>query len=59
MAMELRERAYSNERTPRRAMFFSDAKRKAGWQCSWNRLEIFKEIKFDWIDIKSDDLFRV
>jgi len=48
-----------NERTPRRAMCFDDAKRKAGRQCSWNRLEIYKEINFDWIDIKSDDLLRV
>jgi len=59
MAMELRLRAYINERTQQRATFFDDAKRKAGRQCFWNRLDILKEIDFDWIDLKNDDLLRI
>jgi len=59
MALELRERAYINERTPGRATLISEARRILGKQSLWNRLEVLRESKFDWINIKNDDLIRV
>jgi len=59
MALELRERAYINERTPGRATFIGNAKRIPGKQCLWNRLEVLRELKFDWIKVKNDDILRV
>jgi len=59
MVLELRERAYINERTPGRATFIISAKRMPGKQCLWNRLEVLRQLRFDWIDIPNDNLLRV
>jgi len=59
MAIELRHRAYINERLPNRATFFNDAKRSYGKQSLYNRLEVLKELNFDCINMDNDDLLRV
>jgi len=59
MALELRERAYTNERTLGRATFVSNAKRIPRKQSLWNQLEVLRELKFGWINIKNDDILRV
>jgi len=58
MAIELRHRAYINERMLNRATFFYDAKRSYG-KILYNRLEVLKELNFDWINMDNDDLLRV
>jgi len=59
MSLEFRERAYINERMPGKTTFISNAKRIPSKQCLWNQLEVLRELKFDWINIKNDDILRV
>jgi len=59
MAIELRHQAYINERMPNIAAFFNDAKRSCGKQSLYNRLEVLKELNFDWINMGVHDFLRV
>jgi len=48
LAEKLRQRAYINDRCPGRTTFIDRSKLKIGRQSLPNRLDFFREIKFDW-----------
>jgi len=48
MAEKLRHRAYINDRCPGRATFCDRSRLKIGRQSLPNRLDFFRNIKFDW-----------